>query len=111
MINKEIAGLLMSLGFCPDKNGFVYLAEVIDKLSSDTSLTLREVYKKIMQTKKTTACTIDSSIRNAIHSAFQSGKLIRLNDKMEMDIIEQNICPSNKMLIYYLVYYLQSKLD
>lgn len=109
MIEKEIAMLLISLGFCPDKNGFTYLQEVIEKIYEEPSITLRDAYKKIVLSKKTTECTIDSSIRNAIHSAFDSGKLLRLNAKMEMDVLEQNVCPSNKMLIYYLIYYIRSK--
>ncbi len=111
MNNKEITEILIFLGFGPDKTGFTYLENVLSEIYADPSLTLKKVYRKIMLLKDTTECTIDSSIRNAIHSAFDSGKLTRLNIKMGVDIIEQNICPTNKLLIFSLLRYMQGKAE
>ncbi len=112
MKNKEITDLLISLGFKPDKVGFVYLEEVLEYIYADPSLTLKEAYKKIIQSKEATnRCTIDGSIRNIIRSAFDSGKLMNLNKKMGIEVIEQNDCPTNKLLIFYLIRYIQGLID
>lgn len=109
MINRDITDILIFLGFGPDKTGFVYLEDVLSHIYADPSLTLKKAYQKIMQSKNTNECTIDSSIRNAIHSAYDSGKLIRLNSKMGVDIIEKNNCPTNKLLVFCLLRYMQGK--
>ncbi|MCH5164715.1 MAG: hypothetical protein J1F36_06850 [Clostridiales bacterium] len=103
MFNKELLELLMFLGINPDKKGFIYLELVTMQMYDNPSLTLKDAYEKIALSKKVSTGTIDSSIRNVIHYAFDSGKLSRLNLKMGMDVLDDKICPTNKAFISFLM--------
>ncbi|MBR2967982.1 MAG: hypothetical protein IKC35_04330 [Clostridia bacterium] len=102
MKNESISKLLMRIGITPDKKGFVYLERVTSLMQSNPFMSLKDTYKQIASEHKTNSCTIDSSIRNAIHCAYLNGKLSRLNDEIGIDIIDQ-YCPSNKVFVSYLI--------
>ena len=97
----------MYLGISPEKKGFVYLELVIAQMYDRPSMTLKEAYRAIEHSTKTNACTIDSSIRNVIHSAFDSGKLKRLNTDMRMEIVDTENCPTNKAFVALIIRYLK----
>lgn len=105
---NRIYELLIFLGLAPERKGFHYLECLIEEFLSNPNMTLKEAYKKIASIVNANEYTIDSSIRNVIHSAYDSGKLLRLNQKMNFEIIDNKYCPTNKALISYLVRYLKS---
>lgn len=110
-MNNDISQLLIFLGIGPEKKGFTYLTLVVKHMSGAPTTTLKSAYKKIEPYQNANACTIDSSIRNVIHAAFYSGKLIRLNAKMGMDVIDKNVCPTNKAFVSLLIRCLKSHDD
>lgn len=97
--------LLIDLGITPDKQGFNYIKLVLAK---NNPTALKKSYKQIAAEKGINICTIDSSIRNAIHYAYRDGKLIRLNLVMGCDIISDKRCPTNKELICALYQYMNN---
>ena len=103
MFNRELSELLMFLGINPDKKGFTYLELVAMQMYANPAITLKNAYTKIALSQKVNVGTIDSSIRNVIHTAFDSGKLARLNLKMGMDVLDDKICPTNKAFISLLM--------
>ena len=104
----EITQMLISLGIKPEKRGFRFLKAVLEMLNGESSI-LKDVYAEISERESVNICTIDSSIRNAIISAHKSKKLIRLNELFGCDVINPDLCPTNKEFIMYLHQYLEAR--
>ncbi|MBR2970524.1 MAG: hypothetical protein IKC48_01835 [Clostridia bacterium] len=104
MNNKELCNTLIYIGITPDRKGFTYLQQAV--LLVKATMMLKDVFHKLSIIFKTNKHTIDSSIRNAVQSAFNSGKLLRLNEKLGMEIIDKDTCPTTKVIICYLAHYL-----
>ena len=98
----------MYIGITPEKKGFAYLELVIELMQGDSNLTLKDAYEKISSIHNVNACTIDSSIRNAIHCAFSTGKLLRLNTKMGLEVIDSDYCPTNKVVVSYIIRHIKT---
>lgn len=107
MTDKELSEILIYIGITPEKQGYTYLKLVIDELSKKPTLKLRSAYDIISVSNHVNSCTLDSSIRNAIHAAHDSGKLFRLNKLIGIDVIEEKICPTNRELIMLIVNHLK----
>ncbi|MBE5731174.1 MAG: hypothetical protein E7350_04425 [Clostridiales bacterium] len=106
MNNKELCNTLIYIGITPDRKGFSYLVQAA--LLVKSTMMLKDVFRQVSINFNTNQHTIDSSIRNAIQSAFHSRKLLRLNEKLGMEIIDKDNCPTTKAIIYYLAHYLNT---
>lgn len=91
---------MIYVGITPDKQGFNYLSLAVAEAKNSCN-NMSKIYKKISDKFGINTCTLDSSIRNVIHFAYDSGKLKRLNQKIGFDVIG-DYCPTNKELIYIL---------
>ena len=109
-MTNELTQNLIYLGITPSKQGFNYISFVIDTMNENPCMTLKDVYNKISLTKGVNKNTIDSSIRNVIHTAYDSGKLMRLNLKIGCDVIGDR-CPTNKEFISILICYLNKQFE
>ena len=97
----EIHNYLVSLGIPSRLIGCSYLAEAVRLALKDISLTQnlsKGLYLEIARTMNTTPVCIERCIRNAIGTAYQSGKL---GDRMMT-------CPSNKEFINYVLRTMES---
>ncbi len=103
MTDKELSEVLIYIGITPEKQGYIYLKLVINELSEKPSLKLRSAYESISKNYCVNSCTLDSSIRNAIHAAYDGGKLFRLNKLVGIDVVDESICPTNRELIMLIV--------
>ncbi len=103
MTDKELSEVFIYIGITPEKQGYNYLKLVIDELSKDPTIKLRNAYNKISTENRVNSCTLDSSIRNAIHAAYDSGKLFRLNKLIGIDVVDNTACPTNRELIMLIV--------
>lgn len=99
MDTNDIAELLIYLGIMPNKQGFGYMESVLKVLFENERMTLRQAYEQISAASGANICTIDSCIRNAIHSAYTNEKLLRLNDIFGFEVIDRLYCPTNHELI------------
>ena len=104
----ELTQFLIGIGIMPERHGFIYLKMVLDVIN-DSSMTLKSAYGEISKAKGVSVCTIDSSIRNVINSAYNSNKLRTLNEKIGIDIIGDR-CPTNKELIAILSQYFKDEI-
>lgn len=104
MNNKDLHNTLIYIGITPDRKGFAYLAQAV--LLVKSTMMLKDVFSQLSINFNNNQHTIDSSIRNAVHAAFNSGKLLRLNEKLGMEIIDKDTCPTTKAIIFYLAHYL-----
>lgn len=103
MKDKELSEILIYMGITPEKQGYTYIKLVIDELNRQPNMKLRSAYEIISKKIGISACTLDSSIRNAIHSAYSCGKLARLNVLIGFEVIDGMMCPTNRELIMLIV--------
>lgn len=103
MDNRKISELIIYLGITPEKQGYNYMELVLNELIDNPNLKLKNAYENISHITGVNSCTMDSSIRNAIHSAYDCGKLMRMNQLMGFEVIDEKICPTNRELIMLIV--------
>ncbi len=108
MNTNDIAELLIYLGIMPNKQGFGYMEAVLEVLFDNERMTLRQAYEQISATSGSNICTIDSCIRNAIHSAYENEKLLRLNEIFGFEVIDSSYCPTNHELISLIARHLKT---
>lgn len=109
-MTNELKQFMMHLGLTPEKQGFTYLGLAVNEMDNNPRINLRNAYKNIASYLGANICTIDSSIRNVIHYAYESKKLMRLNAAFGSDVIGDR-CPTNKELISILTCYRQFKIN
>ena len=102
MIDNTVSKLLIYFGFAPQRNGFKYIQIAASMFAADPSMTLKKVYETIATSYQCNAISVDSSIRNSIRAAYDSGKLARINSNLDFEIIDMSNCPTNKQFIYSL---------
>lgn len=91
-MQTEITELLLKVGIMPNKQGFKFLLYAIEAYIEEYS-TLKTIYERISPAVKSNVYTIDSSIRNVIHSAYNSKKLEKFNVMLGIKVIDE--CPTN----------------
>ena len=92
IMQTEITELLLKVGIMPNKQGFKFLLYAIEAYIEEYS-TLKKIYERISPAVKSNVYTIDSSIRNVIHSAYNSKKLEKFNVMLGIKVIDE--CPTN----------------
>lgn len=110
MKNPTIENFLMELGITPSKKGFRHLEDLIILMRNNPTMKITNAYAIVAKIHKRNAYTIDSTVRNAIHSAYDNDKLFILNKKMGIEVID-SFCPSNKVFIAYVIKYLELYYD
>ena len=105
---NELKQFLIYIGITPEKQGFNYLILAVEEVQGKAHANLSKAYNKISLKTGVNVCTLDSSIRNAIHFAYDSGKLKRLNLKIGFEFIGDR-CPTNKELVSILSYCKENK--
>ena len=100
IMQTEITELLLKVGIMPNKQGFKFLLYAIEAYIEEYS-TLKKIYESypyvsenvLFPAVKSNVYTIDSSIRNVIHSAYNSKKLEKFNVMLGIKVIDE--CPTN----------------
>lgn len=110
MKNSTIENFLMELGITPNRKGFCHLEELIILMRNNPTMKITNAYAIVAKAHNCNAFSIDTTVRNVIHSAYNNDKLFVLNKKMGIEVID-SYCPSNKVFIAYVIKYLELYFD
>ncbi|MGN0960676.1 MAG: sporulation initiation factor Spo0A C-terminal domain-containing protein [Christensenellales bacterium] len=101
-IDKRLMDIFLSIGISAHLQGYHYLRESIklimehpDYISSITKL----MYPKIADKFSTTPCRVERAIRHALEVSFNKGKMIRLNDVLELQVLSEDERPTNSEFV------------
>lgn len=108
-VNKmTVQRLLINLGITPKCNGYRYMATAITvKLSTRyRNMPMFKLYELTGCEHNVSGASVERGMRSAISRAYNSNKLLMINELYDFNIITE--CPTVSDFIMYLVEYLDS---
>ena len=101
-LEERLTIIFLMLGFSARIRGYRYLREAVKLVTEDPSrihsLT-KNVYWVIAQNNGTKIPTVERAISYALSTSFNSGKLNKINDLFDIDVIQKNEKPTASELI------------
>ena len=101
-LDRKVVDILLSLGISPNLQGYTFLKESI-KLAiynpSYIGAITKIMYPTIAIKFKTTACTVERSIRHELETTYMKGKIYNINEIFGLKILEENEKPTNSEFV------------
>lgn len=102
MLDKKIMDIFLSIGIPAHLQGYHYLREsiklIIDHPEYISGIT-KIMYPKVASKFETTPCRVERAIRHALESSYNKGKMIRLNDVLGLQVLNNNEKPTNSEFV------------
>ena len=102
-LESAVSDFCLEVGIMPNLSGYRYVVSAIMLVISDIEkyrgLT-KNLYPAIAQKFGVNSCVVERTIRHALISASQSGKLMKLNKLIKLDVFSKNDRISNGQFIF-----------
>ncbi|MBR1925582.1 MAG: sporulation initiation factor Spo0A C-terminal domain-containing protein [Clostridia bacterium] len=101
-LQSAVSAFCLEVGIMPNLSGYRYLVEAIMFVISDAEKYHRltkKLYPAIAKKFGVNACVVERTIRHALFVAGQSGKLMKLNELIKINVFTKNDRISNGQFI------------
>ena len=102
-VESAVSDFCLEVGIMPNLSGYRYVVSAIMHVISDVEkyrgLT-KNLYPAIAKKFGVNSCVVERTIRHALLSASQSGKLMKLNKLIKLDVFSKNDRISNGQFIF-----------
>jgi len=102
-VESAVSDFCLEVGIMPNLSGYRYVVSAIMYVISDVEkyrgLT-KNLYPAIAKKFGVSSCVVERTIRHALISASQSGKLMKLNKLIKLDVFSKNDRISNGQFIF-----------
>ncbi|HOZ53898.1 MAG TPA: sporulation initiation factor Spo0A C-terminal domain-containing protein [Bacilli bacterium] len=104
----NIYDVLHKFGISRNLKGYKYIEESVSYINEDSSIFIKDIYKKLSETNNTNYFNIERAIRNAIEVGSKKGDTLYYEKIFGYTVDYNKAKPTNKQFLFTLYEYLNS---